>query len=458
MDYTTRMLDAIFPLDPQILVSAIVVLVVVHVILGTVGMCTYLERKISAYIQDRVGPNRAGFDFGLPFLKELFSFGGSKPFGFWGLGQFLADGIKFIVKEDYRPRGADKVLFTLAPMAAVIPALVGWAVIPWGGTIDVPEMSFAGVTWFTAGTASVTVADINIGFLFLLAVAGVGVYGVTLGGWASNNKYSFLGGLRCSAGMVSYEIPMGLALLMVVLTAGSVYPSAIVENQVANGWYVFAHPLAALIFFICALAESNRTPFDNAECEQELVGGFHTEYCAMRFALFFLAEYAHLIVGSAFLVLLFLGGYHLPFVPWLSPESTGILAALAKFTVFFTKAMLIVMLAMLVRWTIPRLRYDQMMKVCWNALIPTMIVLVVSMAIVMFLGLVSLPVLLLMNVGVAIGGALLLPMLPKQDVNRRIPMAGSRFNPLPGEQVSAAPTDPVALDERGLADGPKLVG
>ena len=452
------MLNAIFPLDPQILVSTIVILVVVHVILGTVGICTYLERKISAYIQDRVGPNRAGFDFGLPFLKKLFSFGGDKPFGFWGLGQFLADGIKFIVKEDYRPRGADKVLFTLAPMAAVIPALVGWAVIPWGGTIDVPEIAFAGVTWFSAGAASVAVADINIGFLFLLAAAGVGVYGVTLGGWASNNKYSFLGGLRCSAGMVSYEIPMGLCLLMVVLTAGSVYPSAIVENQVNGGWYVFYHPLAALIFFICALAESNRTPFDNAECEQELVGGFHTEYCAMRFALFFLAEYAHLIVGAAFLVLLFFGGYHLPFVPWLSPESTGVLAAIAKFTVFFTKAMVVVGLAMLVRWTIPRLRYDQMMKVCWNALIPVMITMVVAMAVLMFVGLVDIWWMLGLNVAVALGGAVLLPRLPKQDVNRRIPMAGSRFNPLPGERVSATPSNPMALDERGLADGPTLVG
>ncbi len=438
------LLDAIFPLSPQLFVGAITAVIVIHLVLGTVGIMVYFERKISAYIQDRVGPNRVGFDLGLPLLQKLF-----RGFGFWGLGQSLADGLKFILKEDYRPPQTDKFLFSLAPMIAVIPAMVGWAVIPWGGVIDISAIEIGGRVIVSAGDAVVGAAAVDIGFIFLLAVAALSVYGMTLGGWASNNKYSFLGGLRASAGMISYEIPMGLCILVVVLTAGTVGPNAIVESQTTGGgvWYILVHPLAALIFYACALAEGNRAPFDNAECEQELVGGWHTEYSSMRFALFFLAEYAHLITGSAFFVLLFLGGYHIPFVPGLQPEDTGLLAALMKFTVFFGKVILMVVLAMFIRWTIPRLRYDQMMKLCWNAMIPLSISLLVAVATAKFLRIDSLLVYLILNVGLSIAGMVLFPKLPAANVNKRIPLAGSRFSPIVGQAVQTAPTGTIARSD-----------
>ncbi|MBL8745491.1 MAG: NADH-quinone oxidoreductase subunit H [Phycisphaerae bacterium] len=434
-----------FPLSPQLFVGCITVLVMIHVILGIIPFLIYLERKISAYIQDRIGPNRVGFDLGLPLLKTL-----TRGFGFWGLGQSLADGLKFILKEDYRPFGADKWLFTLAPACAVVPAFVGWAIIPWGGHVSVPEINLFGANLVSAGTALVAVADINIGFVFLLAVAAVGVYGVTLGGWASNNKYSFLGGLRCSAGMISYEIPMGLSILAVLLVTGTVRPSLIVEQQISSplsgtgGWLFLAQPLACLLFYTCILAEANRAPFDNAEAEQELVGGYHTEYSAMRFALFFLAEYAHMMTSSAFCVVLFFGGYHVPGL-WLTyPEETGLLAVLVKVAVLVTKVLLSVCFMMVIRWTIPRIRYDQVLKLCWQSLIPASITLVVATSIMVYQGWTATWQLFVMNV--LVGGAMiaLFPLLPKADVNKRLPMAGSRFNPLPGEPVITGPVGGIA--------------
>ncbi len=435
-------LDAIFPISAQTFVGAIVCLVMVHVILGIIPLLIYLERKISAYIQDRMGPNRVGFDLGLPFLKKL-----TRGFGFWGLGQSLADGLKFILKEDYMPKGVDKILFTLAPMAAVIPAFIGWAVVPWGGYIDVGAITLMGQEVVSSGQALVAVADVNIGFVYLLAVASIGVYGVILGGWASNNKYSFLGGLRASAGMISYEIPLGLAILAMLLVAGSVRPSVIVEEQITHGWYVLAQPVACILFFICILAEANRAPFDNAEAEQELVGGFHTEYSAMRFAMFFLAEYAHMMTSSAFLVLLFFGGYHLPFVPGTGIEDVGLFAVVMKIGVFITKVMLSICFMMLIRWTIPRIRYDQVLKLAWQSLIPLGIVLVVATSVMVFVGATQHWQLLAMNIALAFLIVAALPMLPQQDLNRRVPMAGSRFNPLPGERGESAPSDPMALDD-----------
>jgi len=433
-------LDAIFPLSAQTFVGAIVVVAVIHIILGTIPVLIYFERKISAYIQDRIGPNRVGFDLGLPFLKRLF-----RGFGFWGLGQSLADGLKFLLKEDYQPRGADKWLFTIAPMAAVIPAMIGWAVIPWGGAIDIPEFALGGRVLVESGRAQVMVADVNIGFVYLLAIAGIGVYGVILGGWASNNKYSMLGGLRAGAGMISYEIPMGLSILAVLLLAQSVRPTAIVENQAswfpAGGWFVLHQPLACIMFYICILAEANRAPFDNAEAEQELVGGYHTEYSAMRFALFFLGEYAHMITSSAFCVVLFFGGYHLPGVAWTYPEAVGIGPALVKFFVFFNKVVLSVIFMMLIRWTLPRIRYDQVLKLAWQSLIPISIAIVVATSIMVFLEWTSGPAMLAMNGVILVCVFVLGPLLPKSDVNKRVPLAGSRFSPLVGEQVvTGAPT------------------
>jgi NADH-quinone oxidoreductase subunit H len=444
-------------LTAQFIVSTIVILVVIHVILLGVAYGIYLERKISAYIQDRIGPNRVGFDLGLPLLQKL-----TRGFGFWGLGQSLADGLKFILKEDYRPRGADKWLFTLAPALAVVPAFIGWAIIPWGGRVDVPEITLFNTTLVTAGTALVAVADINIGFVYLLAVAAIGVYGVTLGGWASNNKYSFLGGLRCSAGMISYEIPMGLSILAVLLVVGTLRPSLIVEGQIGSspgwlpgGWLVFAQPLACLFFYSCILAEANRAPFDNAEAEQELVGGYHTEYSAMRFALFFLAEYAHMMTSSAFCVALFFGGYHLPGL-WLTyPETTGVLAVVVKVAVFVTKVLLSVCFMMLIRWTIPRIRYDQVLKLCWQTLIPASITLVVATSVMVYLGWTASWQLLAMNLAVGALMIALFPLLPKADVNKRLPLAGSRFMPLPGERVLTEPKASLAREDdpvRGLAE------
>jgi NADH-quinone oxidoreductase subunit H len=436
-------LDAIFPIPAQTFVGILVAFLMVHVILVSITICIYLERKLSAWIQDRIGPNRTGFDFGLPVLQKLF-----RKFGFWGLGQALADGLKFFLKEDYMPRGADKWLFTIAPMAAAVPAFIGWAVLPWGGTWDFGGIDFSGREWVTAGQVVFAAAEVNVGFIYILAVASLSIYGITLGGWASNNKYSFLGGLRSSAAMISYEIPLGLALMATLLFVGTLMPSEIVRAQAQGMWLVFAQPLAAIVFFTCIMAEANRAPFDNAEAEQELVGGYHTEYSAMRFALFFLAEYAHMIASSALFVMLFLGGYHLPGLALTSPDATGLLAVIVKVIVFFTKAMASVCFMMLVRWTIPRIRFDQVMKLCWQVLIPLGIILVVGTSIMVFFGLTEWWKLLGMNIVVLAGVLAVAPVVfNKGDLNRKIPMAGSRFSPLEGYEGGPGPSDPIALED-----------
>ncbi len=427
-------------LSAQNFVSIITLLVVVHAILGTVTVLIYFERKISAYIQDRLGPNRTGFSFGVLPIK----------FGFWGLGQSLADGLKFLLKEDYAPSRVDKALFTLAPIAIIVPALIGFAVIPWGGYLTVPDIQIGEWLLVKGGTAQVIGASINIGFIYLLAVASLGVYGVALGGWASNNKYSFLGGLRATAGMISYEIPLGASILAVILLSGTVRPDEIVQQQAAGAWFVFSQPLAAIIFFVCILAEANRAPFDNAEAEQELVGGYHTEYSSMRFALYFLAEYAHMITSSAFLAVLFLGGYQaLPFIndPLTSPEAFGLIPALVKFAVLFGKVITIIVVMMFVRWTIPRVRYDQMLKIAWGGLIPVSIVMVVATAVWVAFGWTAIWQMLILNAIVLAGTMAVLPFMPKDNVNKRIRLAGSRFSPLRDEDVQTSPTSAAALRE-----------
>lgn len=431
-------------LTAQLLVSILTNLIVVHVILITVAYLIYLERKISAYIQDRIGPNRVGFDFGLPVLAGLK--------GAIGLGQPLADGLKFILKEDYTPNRVDKIMFTLAPAIIIVPALIGFVIIPWGGVWDCPSFN---LLWIPAlhiqgGPVHVTGANINIGIVYLLAVASLGVYGVALGGWASNNKYSFLGGLRATAQMISYEIPLGLALLAALLLVGSVYPETIIRYQAANGWLIFSQPLGALIFFIAIMAEANRAPFDNAEAEQELVGGYHTEYSSMRFALFFLAEYAHMVTSCAFFSLLFLGGYQLlPFVhdPLTSPDAFGLLAVLIKFGVFMGKVLTLIAFMMLIRWTIPRLRYDQIMMMAWQLVIPVALALVVTVSIMVYYGKTTLLPMLGANVGLIILLMICAPLIPKSTSNRKLPMYGSRFSPVPGTAISTAPTEPLALQE-----------
>ena len=426
----------------QLLVSIITILVVVHVILVTCAMLIYLERKISAYIQDRIGPNRTGFDFGQPELAFLK--------GMWGLGQSLADGLKFLLKEDFTPAKVDKLLYSLAPMAIIIPALMGFAVIPWGGVFNMPDLHIGSYT-IPGGEVTVAGANISIGVIYLLAIAALGVYGVTLGGYASNNKFSFLGGLRATAQMISYEVPMGLMLLAVLLAVGSLAPMDILRYQEQHGWLILHMPLVAIIFYIATLAEANRAPFDNAEAEQELVGGYHTEYSSMRFALFFLAEYSHVVTSSAFITLLFLGGFEIPGVSALSTESTGLALVLAKFIVYFVKVLLVICLTMLVRWSIPRLRYDQIMMMAWQTVIPLSLITVVTISgLVWWFGTVSLVAMLAANAGLMILAVLLQPILQPRMVNHRLPLYGSRFSPAAGQRVITQPTDPNAREDHPI--------
>jgi len=397
---------------PQFVASVVTIFAMVHVILLGCAYCILLERKLSAWMQDRVGPNRVG------------------PLG---LLQPIADGIKFLLKEDYTPRGVDKALFIAAPAMVVFPALIAFAVIPWAGTLDLSTLPAAVVAalGLDGQTVKIVGAEVNIGVIYLVAVASLGVYGVAIGGWASNSKYSFLGGMRAGAQMLSYEIPMGLALLTVILFAGTLMPTEMVRQQVEGGWNIIHLPLAALLFYICRLAEANRAPFDMAEAEAELVGGYHTEYSSMKFALFFLAEYAHMITGAAFLVVLFLGGWSINPLPWGPdlPAQGGILLILIQFSVVLFKIFLIISLDMAVRWTLPRLRFDQLMKLGWEALIPIGLLLTLAASFVVYFGAQS----WMWLVSLACIAALwiLQPYLPKQpNPNRRIELAGSRFSPL----------------------------
>ena len=336
----------------QLVFSAVLMLVLIGAIMLGVAYSTLFERKISAWVQDRKGPNRVGL-FGL--------FGN---FHFWGYFQPFADGLKFLLKEDSIPDKVDKPLFVAAPAIVFIVALVGFAVIPWGGVVDLNGDGVADV--------HCQVANPDIGLLYMLGVGAMSIYGIVLGSWASNNKYSFMAGIRSAAQMLSYEVPLGLAILVVVLTSGHVRLEEIVLAQVGEGncWNFLVHPLAFVLLLIAHFAETNRTPFDLVECEQELVGGFHTEYGSMKFALFFLAEYTHLIVNSAFIVVLFFGGWHFPGIPGLQPEDTSIWAMLFKMVVMAVKTAGFVFFYMWVRWTIPRFRFDRLMQLAWTRLVP----------------------------------------------------------------------------------------
>jgi NADH-quinone oxidoreductase subunit H len=307
------------------------VLIYGGVITLAAGM-TLAERKVSAWIQYRIGPNRVG------------------PFGTL---QPLADGVKFIFKEELVPAGANRFLFRLAPVLAAAPAMMGIAVIPFAG-----EITLFGVR------TTLSIADVPISALYVVAVGGIGVYGVILGGWSSNSKYSLMGALRASAQMVSYELALILAILAIVVMSGSLDLRAIVAAQ-AGGiqeWNLWRQPLAFLLFVIATFAETNRHPFDFAECEPELVGGFHTEYSSMKFALFFLGEYVAMIVMASLTTTLFLGGPEVPF--W--PEAPWFVQLAA----FLVKTSFFLFLFLLVRWTLPRFRFDQLMHLGWKVMLP----------------------------------------------------------------------------------------
>ena len=311
----------------------LLVLLVAHVVLIVGALMVWSERRVSAWMQDRIGPNRVGPE---------------------GLLQPLADLGKFMFKEDVIPRHVDRWIYVLAPAISLLPAMVTFAVIPFMG-----EVQQAGDwTWHQ----SWQIADLDIGVLYILSMAGISVYGITLGGWASNSKYSLLGGVRASAQMISYELSLGLAIVPVLLMTGSLGLGDIVRWQGEHGWFLFFQPLAFFIFLVSAYAETNRLPFDMPESETELVAGYHTEYSSMKFALFFLAEYTHMTVGSALVVTLFCGGWTLFGLEALGPWM-GLLSFALK-TFFF------LFLFIWVRWTIPRFRYDQLMALGWSWFIP----------------------------------------------------------------------------------------
>ncbi len=348
--------------------SSIKIVVVFSIVMLVVAYTTLAERRISAFIQDRLGPNRVG------------------PFG---LLQPIADGLKNLLKEETLPREASRFYFVLGPMLSIMPAVVTFAVIPFAAPLPTP--------W---GVVDMIVADIPIGILYILALSSVGVYGLVLGGWASNNKYAFLGGLRAAAQMVSYEVALGLSVIAVLLLAGNVTLTEMVwQQQQLDFWFALPLSLAFILFVVSALAETNRLPFDMPEAESELVAGYHTEYSSMKFSMFFIAEYAHMVTASALMATLFLGGWDIPF--WTGddmfwhqgqlirgfdaagapvPAAPAVWKTLLTFGAFAAKTGFFILLYIWIRWTLPRFRYDQVMHLGWKVLLPTSLGYVVLLA------------------------------------------------------------------------------
>jgi NADH-quinone oxidoreductase subunit H len=343
----------------------------VLVVMTIAGYSVLVERKVSGWIQGRVGPNRTS----LPIIGDIPILGPLLVRA--GIFQPLADGLKFLFKEETIPGHVNKPFYVLAPILSLVPALAVLAVIPFG-QITSPV---------TGETIPLILAHVDIGLLFILAVSSLGVYGIVLAGWSSNSKYPFLGSVRSSAQMISYELTMALSILPVFIWAsapggaGGLSLVTIVESQ-QNLWLIFWQPLGALLFLIALFAETNRLPFDMAESETDLVGGFHTEYGCFKFGLFFVSEYAHIAIGSAVFTLLFLGGWHfLPGVP--APWPEGILGGLLSTGWFLLKIFALIFFFVLIRWTIPRFRYDQVMNLGWKKLLPLALVnLIVTAALI----------------------------------------------------------------------------
>lgn len=319
-----------------LIISLIKIVVVLLVILTVVANLVYVERKVSAFMQNRIGPNRVG------------------P---WGLLQSPADVLKLFIKEDIVPANANRFIHSLAPVISITVALVTFAVIPFGNSIDILGRQI-----------HLMIADVNIGVLYILALTSLGVYGVTLSGWSSNNKYSLLGGLRSSAQLISYELSMGLSVIGVIMIAGSLQLDRIVELQAGWHWNAFLTPIGFITFVVASFAETNRLPFDLPEAEPELVGGYHTEYSGMKFGTFFLAEYSNMITSSALIVTLFLGGWQVPYVETLGLSSTWV--SILQILAFILKVSLMLFFYMWIRWTIPRFRYDQLMNLGWKVMLP----------------------------------------------------------------------------------------
>jgi NADH-quinone oxidoreductase subunit H len=328
-----------------VIYSLIKIVCVVAVLLPMIAYSVVAERRISAFIQDRIGPNRVG------------------PLG---LLQPLADGLKFFLKEDFTPAYVRKAYFWLAPAITMVPAFLTIAVIPFGSNI---------------GPTKAVIADLNVGILYTFGIVSLGVYGIVLAGYASNSKYPFLGGIRSSAQMISYEIAMGMAVVPVFLMVGDLNLSGVIDYQRAHGWLILKAPLSFLIFLISAFAETNRLPFDMPECETELVAGYHTEYSSMKFALFFLGEYANMIAASAMMVTLFLGGWTLPGLT-MPASSVGI--GILHIVIFLAKLLCFMVLFIWVRWMWPRFRYDQLMDLGWRRFVPLALANILIYAVVLW--------------------------------------------------------------------------
>ena len=315
---------------------------------------TYAERKVAAVLQDRVGPDRAG------------------PFG---ILQPMADGLKLFMKEEIIPLTSSRSLFILGPMLAMITALLTSAVIPWGS----PVVTDSG------RIIPLQIADINIGILYVFGVVSVGVYGIMIGGWASNNKFSLIAAIRGASQMISYELAMGLSLIAVLMVSGSLRMSAIVGEQLANGWNIIYQPLGFFIFFVCALAECNRTPFDLPEAENELNFGYHQEYSSMKLGFYLFAEYINMFISGVVMATLFFGGYDIPFINEAELWGNAWWVGLISFAVLMAKAVFFIFLFMWIRWTIPRFRYDQLMNLGWKGLLPMALANMIITAVVVLL-------------------------------------------------------------------------
>jgi NADH-quinone oxidoreductase subunit H len=333
---------------------------VLGVVLGMVSYTVYAERRVSAFIQDRLGPNRVGPQ---------------------GLIQPIADAVKLLIKEDFTPSNVNTLYYWLAPALGIGAVIVSLAVIPFGSTLDL-DFVFKPILGRGFGPIPMVIANVNVGILFIFAISSLAVYGIVLAGWSANSKYPFLGGIRSSSQMISYELALGLSVVPLFLIYGKLNLVDIVHYQIENGWLLFppfAHGvfsfsanllcvsawISFIIFSVSMFAETNRLPFDLPEAEQELVGGYNTEYSSMKFALFFLGEYAAMIAGSAAIVTLFLGGWHFPFIPSGGQGFFGFFWGLVNIAVFFAKVAALLFIFIWVRWTLPRFRYDQLMKLGW---------------------------------------------------------------------------------------------
>ncbi len=354
----------------SLLYTLLIIVVVIGTIMGSVAYLVLLERKVSAYVQDRLGPNRVG------------------PFG---LLQPMADGLKLFLKEEIIPKHVDKLFFVLAPGVAIATALMAFSIVPFGPTPATPapvpvvalnadesalfqwmndqkalkEFNYQKETYQQQYTFAIA-PGLDIGLLFTFAIGSLAVYGVILGGWSANNKYSLLGSIRSSAQIISYEIPLGMSILGLVLFVGSLNLEKMIAWQSSNGWFILYQPLAFLLFMISVFAETNRLPFDLPEAEQELVGGYHTEYSSMKLGLFLTGEYIHMVTTSFLMAILFFGGWHFPGLN----DIEGLTGTIIKFLILAAKTGAFIMLYMVVRWTIPRFRFDQLMSLAWKKMIP----------------------------------------------------------------------------------------